>query len=288
MRSGRCGQVDLASGHRSARVEQRVSLLDQQIPTVWPRGCDTARRAKASGWQRVSPTLMTQLQAHAQERGAAAVGGPRRAITPASRSPHNPARRVPKPQRWFACAGAQKGAATGPSPVDRARIGSKHHVIIDRGGIPLAVTLTGGNRHDSTQLIPLVDALPMIRGKRGRPWQRPRWLYGDRGYDYEHHRKSLRDSGNVSAYRPQERRSRLRPRRDPLGRGTHFCLAAPVQTPPHALRTTRRHPSRTAPTRMRPDLLPPTHDIILERAVSDWRDARHLSRCPRRAWTAGL
>ncbi|MEV0087395.1 IS5 family transposase [Saccharopolyspora sp. NPDC050642] len=91
----------------------------------------------------------------------------------------------------------KRGAATGPSPVDRVRPGSKHHVITEGGGIPLAVTLTGGNRHDSTLLIPLVEALPTIRGKRGRPWQRPRWLYGDRGYDYDHHRKSLRERGIV-------------------------------------------------------------------------------------------
>lgn len=57
------------------------------------------------------------------------------------------------------------------------------------------MTLTGGNRHDVTQLLPLVDAIPVIRGKRGRPCQKPRWLYGDRGYDYDHHRKSLRAQG---------------------------------------------------------------------------------------------
>ncbi|SES08796.1 hypothetical protein SAMN05216188_121117 [Lentzea xinjiangensis] len=33
-----------------------------------------------------------------------------------------------------------------PSPVDRARTGSKHHLITDDGGVPLAVTLTGANR----------------------------------------------------------------------------------------------------------------------------------------------
>ena len=59
------------------------------------------------------------------------------------------------------------------------------------------MTLTGGNRHDSTQLIPLVDALPKVRGKRGRPRQRPRWLYGDRAYDSDHHRKTLRNRGIV-------------------------------------------------------------------------------------------
>lgn len=38
----------------------------------------------------------------------------------------------------------EKGDHVGPSPVDRARPGSKHHLIVDRHGTPLAVTLTGG------------------------------------------------------------------------------------------------------------------------------------------------
>ena len=37
---------------------------------------------------------------------------------------------------------------TGRSPVDRGRPGSKHQLITDANGIPLAVTLTGGNRND--------------------------------------------------------------------------------------------------------------------------------------------
>lgn len=52
------------------------------------------------------------------------------------------------------------GAATGPSPVDRGKTGSKHHVIVEAHGIPLAATLTGGNRNDVTQLIPLIRAVP--------------------------------------------------------------------------------------------------------------------------------
>jgi len=68
-------------------------------------------------------------------------------------------------------------------------------VITDGTGVPLAITLTGGNRHDVTQLLPLVEALPVIRGKRGRPYRRPRWLYADRGYDYDIYRKALRGKG---------------------------------------------------------------------------------------------
>ena len=37
-----------------------------------------------------------------------------------------------------------KGALTGPSPVDRARTGSKHHLLSDSTGIPLAIGPTGG------------------------------------------------------------------------------------------------------------------------------------------------
>ncbi len=44
----------------------------------------------------------------------------------------------------------------------------------DASGLPLAVILTGGNRNDVTQLLPLIDAIPPIRGLRGRPKQRPR------------------------------------------------------------------------------------------------------------------
>ncbi|WP_440581633.1 IS5 family transposase [Streptomyces laculatispora] len=85
----------------------------------------------------------------------------------------------------------KRGDHVGPSPVDRARPGSKHHLIVDRHGTPFAVTLTGGNRHDVTHLQPLVDAVPSIRGLRGRPRRRPRCLYADRGHDFDKYRRLL-------------------------------------------------------------------------------------------------
>ncbi|MEU5015561.1 IS5 family transposase [Streptomyces sp. NPDC021749] len=89
----------------------------------------------------------------------------------------------------------KRGDHVGPSPVDRARPGSKHHLIVDRHGTPLAVTVTGGNRHDVTQLLPLLDAVPSIRGLRGRPRRKPRRLYADRGYDFDKYRRLLRKRG---------------------------------------------------------------------------------------------
>ncbi|KUN74045.1 transposase [Streptomyces canus] len=62
---------------------------------------------------------------------------------------------------------------------------------LDRRGTPLAVTLTGGNRHDITQFLPLLDAVPPIRGRRGRTRRRPRRLYADRGYDFDRYRRLL-------------------------------------------------------------------------------------------------
>ncbi|MFF3390095.1 IS5 family transposase [Streptomyces sp. NPDC002669] len=87
------------------------------------------------------------------------------------------------------------GPKTGRNPVDRARPGSKHHLITDATGIPLAATLTGGNRNDVTQLIPLLQAVPPVRGKRGRPRRRPNLVLGDRGYDHDKYRRLARDLG---------------------------------------------------------------------------------------------
>nr|WP_240811023.1 IS5 family transposase [Streptomyces tendae] len=86
---------------------------------------------------------------------------------------------------------ALKRGDHGPSPVDRGRPGSKHHVLVDRRGTPLVVSLTGGNRHDVTQLLPLLDAVPHIRGMRGRPRSKPKRLFADRGYDFDKYRRLL-------------------------------------------------------------------------------------------------
>lgn len=62
-------------------------------------------------------------------------------------------------------------------------------MITDATGIPLAVTLTGGNRNDVTQLTPLLQAVPSVRGKRGRPRRRPDVVLADRGYDHDKYRR---------------------------------------------------------------------------------------------------
>jgi transposase len=59
--------------------------------------------------------------------------------------------------------------------------------------------LTGANRNDVTQLHALVDAIPPIGGKRGRPLSKPRDVQGDRGYDCDKPRRPLHAAGIATA-----------------------------------------------------------------------------------------
>ena len=86
----------------------------------------------------------------------------------------------------------KRGLQTGPDPTDRARAGSKHHILTEAQGIPLVVTLTGADAHDVTQLLPLVDAIPPLRGKCGRPCFRPARVQGDRAYGSKAQQAELR------------------------------------------------------------------------------------------------
>jgi len=84
------------------------------------------------------------------------------------------------------------GTQTGPNPTDRAKRGSKRHLICDARGVPLAIRLTGANRNDSQEALALVDAIQPLHGKRGRQRQRPDCVLGDRGYDAAEIRRGLR------------------------------------------------------------------------------------------------
>ncbi|MGW4037759.1 IS5 family transposase [Streptomyces sp. NPDC004778] len=130
--------------------------------TCWRR---LAEWTEAGVWPRLHEVLLAKLRSvNALDFSRAAVDG-------------------------FSHPGAKGGSKTGRSPVDRGRTGSKHHLITDATGIPLAVTLTGGNRNDVTQLIPLLQAVPSVRGKRGRPRRRPDVVLGDRGHDHDKYRR---------------------------------------------------------------------------------------------------
>ncbi|GAA2692985.1 Transposase DDE domain-containing protein [Actinosynnema pretiosum] len=91
----------------------------------------------------------------------------------------------------------KRGHFTGPSPVDRSKTGSKHHLVVDGAGHPLTVAVSAANTHDTGTLGEMVDALPRVAGKPGRPRWRPAVLLADRGYDSQANRNTLHRWGIV-------------------------------------------------------------------------------------------
>jgi transposase len=100
---------------------------------------------------------------------------------------------VTRGRRFQPCAGEKGGAQTGPSPVDRGRAGSKHHLLVDATGIPLAWSVTGGNRNDVTQLSRWSTRCRRYAAQLAR--KRPERLTADRGYDHDKYRSQLRQRG---------------------------------------------------------------------------------------------
>jgi IS5 family transposase len=54
---------------------------------------------------------------------------------------------------------------------------------VDRQGIPLAVTMSAANVHDSRMMLETVDAIEPIKRPVGRPRKRPTKLHADKAYD---------------------------------------------------------------------------------------------------------
>ena len=99
-----------------------------------------------------------------------------------------------RPSTRPAC-GPLWGAKTGPSPTDRGKRGSKHHLMVDAAGVPLAATVSAANAHGVTGLLPTGAACPLPG--HGSPGRTPRQLLGDRadrpgGHDGVRRRRGIR------------------------------------------------------------------------------------------------
>src|SRR5262245_4316856 len=82
-----------------------------------------------------------------------------------------PTRRSTRP-RWL-------GEKTGPNPTDRAKSGTKRHILTDGGGVPIAITITGANTPDMEGIRELLDAR-IVWPAAGTEQH----LCLDKGYDY--------------------------------------------------------------------------------------------------------
>jgi putative transposase len=106
--------------------------------------------------------------------------------------------------RWLLGEGApgQKGAlgeahATGRNPTDRGKSGTKRHTLTEGRGVPLAVVLSGANRHDMKKLADLLDAVVLPVPAAPAAGDGPH-LCLDRGYDFA----ACREAATTRGYTP--------------------------------------------------------------------------------------
>jgi transposase len=87
---------------------------------------------------------------------------------------------------------------------------SKVHLACDGKGRPLSIVITPGHRHDSTQLVPVLEGIRVRRpGGRGRPRSRPDRIIADKGYSYPRCRRWLRQR-RIAHTIPERRDQRQR------------------------------------------------------------------------------
>ena len=145
------------------RDAQRHPLGDVATRTrVWQRGDVSAPPARLANGRGLGPN-------------------PPGATRPSRRGRQD--RLVPGSARRGERPGKKGGVAVGPNRTDRGTGGTKRHLVTDRRGIPLAVRLTGANRHESTVFEELLDAIPPIKRPSGRRCRRPDKLHADKAYD---------------------------------------------------------------------------------------------------------
>ncbi|MGH8067078.1 MAG: transposase [Candidatus Entotheonellia bacterium] len=89
------------------------------------------------------------------------------------------------------------------------------HSLTDAGGMPLAACTTLANENERAHVMPLLNAVTIKTGKRGRPRKRPKVLAADKGYDSKALRQQLRQRG-IRAQLPKRLWKTSKPRGRPL------------------------------------------------------------------------
>src|SRR5215207_8996576 len=108
-----------------------------------------------------------------------------------------------RPARWTGRGSAWTPSAcvlfggdhTGANPVDRAKPGSKLHLAVEGGGLPLSLLVTGANTNDSLVFEALLDDLPPVRTPAGGRRCRPAKVHADKAYDHRRCRGYLTQRG---------------------------------------------------------------------------------------------
>ena len=160
------------------------------------------------------------------------------------------------------------GVLTGKNPTDRAKKGSKRHLLVDGKGTPLAVRITGAQRNESLLAMPLLDDVPLIRQPRGGRRRRPDALYGDRQYGTPRNREGLKRR-RIEDHSGGRERPRERVGQDPLGRRADAVLGRAATTE-DSLRQTASDPSGVPPFAVGEDLLQDPPEGFLKQFLNSY------------------
>ncbi len=90
--------------------------------------------------------------------------------------------------------------ATRRNPTGRGKCGTKRHLLTDGAGVPLAVVISGANRHDMKKLVELLDASLVEHEPDSTP---EKHLCLDRGYDYQACREQAQEHGYTAHIPPK-------------------------------------------------------------------------------------
>lgn len=123
--------------------------------------------------------------------------------------------------RWQAvdsrsCAAPLGGSQTGKNPTDRAKLGSKIHILVDQRGAPLAIDLSGANQHDKWSVKNLVFHIAVPR-----PGSEQHFC-GDKGYDFDDVRHIVEQVGYIAHIKRKRKRGQPVPDPCPAPGETQF------------------------------------------------------------------
>ncbi|MEU2433918.1 transposase [Streptomyces sp. NPDC007861] len=78
----------------------------------------------------------------------------------------------------------------------RGGLTTQIHLAVDQGQKPLSVVITAGQRRDSPQFEPVLEAIRVPRLGRGRPRTRPDRVRADKAYDSHSNEPTCEDAGS--------------------------------------------------------------------------------------------
>lgn len=88
---------------------------------------------------------------------------------------------------------------TGPNPTDRAKSGTKRHLLTDGKGVPISLVVTGAQRHDVTQVEAVLNNIIIERPKPTS--KKKQHLCGDKAYDADNVREFVAFLGYIEHIR---------------------------------------------------------------------------------------